>query len=186
MDSPKIISPGWYDIKNVMARSHISVSHRAIWSLLLLNVWGYKAVITSVLNWAWHCWLLPGSTGTAGHREGWGVYTEMERLSLWLHEHHCFLHWNGKVVIETTWAYMFLPWNVNSCYYDSGLPWSGKSQGNSSLSQSQGKVREFCCKSGNFLISYQSQGKVKEFWLWSLSMHIFYCLGNDIWTRTKS
>ena len=37
-----------------------------------------------------------------------------------------------------------------------GLPQSGKSQGNSSLSQSQRKVREFC----NLL---QSQGKVREF-----------------------
>ena len=68
----------------------------------------------------------------------------------------------------------------------SGLPRSGKSQGNSSLSQSQGKVREFCCKSGNFVICYQSQGKVREFNLWSLSMLIFHCFVNDIWTRTKS
>ena len=67
-----------------------------------------------------------------------------------------------------------------------GLPWSGKSRGNSSLSQSQGKVREFCCKSGNFIICYQSQGKVREFCLWCLSMHIFHRLANDIWTRTKS
>ena len=67
-----------------------------------------------------------------------------------------------------------------------GLPRSGKSQGNSSLSQSQGKVREFCCKSGNCVICYQNQGKVREFHLWSLSMYIFHCLLNDIWTRTKS
>ena len=67
-----------------------------------------------------------------------------------------------------------------------GLPRSGKSQGNSSLSQSQGKVREFCCKSGNFVICYQSQGKVREFRLWSLSIHIFQHLSNDIWIRKKS
>ena len=48
---------------------------------------------------------------------------------------------------------------------------SGKNQGNSSLSQSQGKVREFCCKSGTFVICYQSQGKVREFRLWFLSGH---------------
>ena len=46
-----------------------------------------------------------------------------------------------------------------------GLPWSGKSQGDSSLSQSQGKVKEFCCKSGNFVICYRSQGKIREFHL---------------------
>ena len=47
-------------------------------------------------------------------------------------------------------------------------------------------MREFCCKSGNFATCYQSQGKVREFHLWSLPMHIFHRLANDIWTRTKS
>ena len=45
----------------------------------------------------------------------------------------------------------------------SGLPRSGKSRGNSSLSQSQGKVREVCCKSGNFLICYQVREKSGNF-----------------------
>ena len=69
---------------------------------------------------------------------------------------------------------------------DAGLPWAGKNQGNSSLSKSQGKDREFGCKSGNFVICYQSQGKVREFHLWCLSMYIFHHLENDIWTRRKS
>ena len=51
---------------------------------------------------------------------------------------------------------------------------SGKSQGNSSLSQSQGNVWEICCKSGNFVICYQSQGKVGGFRLWSIWMHTFH------------
>ena len=58
-------------------------------------------------------------------------------------------------------------------------------QGISSLSQSQGKVREFCCKLGNCVICYQSQERVREFRLWSPSMHIFHCLANDICTRTN-
>ena len=42
-------------------------------------------------------------------------------------------------------------WKMNFTVFSAltGLPRSGKSQGNSSLSQRQGKVREFCCKSGN-------------------------------------
>ena len=48
-------------------------------------------------------------------------------------------------------------------HINAGLAPSGKSQGTSSLSQSQGKVREFCCKWGNFVICYQSQGKVRNF-----------------------
>ena len=58
----------------------------------------------------------------------------------------------------------------------SGLPRSGKSRRNSGLSQSQGKVREFCCKWGNFVICYQSQGKVREFRIWPLSMHIWWMI----------
>ena len=42
------------------------------------------------------------------------------------------------------------------------------------------------CKSGNFVICYQSQGIVREFRVWSISMHNFHRLVNDIWTRTKS
>ena len=48
------------------------------------------------------------------------------------------------------------------------------------------RVRE---KSGNFFASqwiFQSVIKVREFRLWSLSMHIFHHLVNDIWTRIKS
>ena len=85
-----------------------------------------------------------------------------------------------KIVVVFWWWSHFNAW--------SGLPRSGKSQGNSSLSQSQGKVREFRCKSGNFVICYQSQGKVRECCLWCQLMHIFHRLANDIWTtsRTKS
>ena len=65
---------------------------------------------------------------------------------------------------------------IHSRVMVTGLPQSGKSQGNCSLSQSQGKGREFCYKSGNFVICYQSQGNVREFHLWSLSMHISHHL----------
>ena len=67
----------------------------------------------------------------------------------------------------------------------SGLPRSGKNQGNSSFTQSQGTVREFCCKLGDFVIFNQSQGKIWEFRLWSLSINIYHCLVHGIWTRTK-
>ena len=70
-------------------------------------------------------------------------------------------------VLYTNWFLIITPASAKlKGGYTAGLPQSGKSQGNSSLSQCQGKVREFC--------------------LWSLSMHIFHCLANDIWTRTKS
>ena len=36
------------------------------------------------------------------------------------------------------------------------------------------RIREFCWKSGNFVIC--CQGKVREFHLWSLSMHIFFTI----------
>ena len=79
---------------------------------------------------------------------------------------YCFLKLSIKFQGHTGWK-------IDDLNPLSGLPRSGKSQGNSSLSQSQGKVREFCCKSGNCVICYQNQGKVREFHLWFLPMHFF-------------
>ena len=44
-----------------------------------------------------------------------------------------------------------------------GVQQSGKSQGNSRLGKSQGKVREFCWRSGKKMNTGKSQGKVREF-----------------------
>ena len=94
----------------------------------------------------------------------------------------------------TIYIYIYImphQWKMNFTVFSAltWLPRSGKSQGNSSLSQRQGillQVREFCCKSGNFVICYKSQGKVRKFHLCCLSTHIFHHLANYIWTRTKS
>ena len=73
--------------------------------------------------------------------------------------------------------------DVESVTISLGLPRSGKSPGISNLSgKSEGislQVREFCnllSKSGN------NQG----IRVWSIWMHDFHRLMNDIWTRTKS
>lgn len=45
---------------------------------------------------------------------------------------------------------------------DTGLPWSGKSEGKTKIFQGQGKVREFCKKVRENLSSCQSPWKVRE------------------------
>ena len=57
------------------------------------------------------------------------------------------------VIIAHTYVYM----------YFQGVQWSGKSQGNSRLGKSQGKVREFCWRSWKKMNIGKSQGKVREF-----------------------
>ena len=55
---------------------------------------------------------------------------------------------------------------LNQCWFiisKQGVQWSGKSQGNSRLGKSQGKVKEFCWRSGKKMNIRKSQGKVREF-----------------------
>ena len=59
---------------------------------------------------------------------------------------------------------------------NAGLPWSGKNIWKMKFFPGQGKVREFCERSGKFRKDLESQGKVREFenkWLWQADFRKF-------------
>ena len=64
---------------------------------------------------------------------------------------------------------------------DQGGHRSGKSQGNSRLAKSQGKVREFHFGSGKYRIFGPGQGKVREFYNFAT-----VCIDIHIYTNNQS
>ena len=64
------------------------------------------------------------------------------------------------LVLTCTWRQS--TWYLSK-YFQQGVQRSGKSHGNSRLGKSQGKVREFCWRSGKKKNIGKSQGKVREF-----------------------
>ena len=97
-------------------------------------------------------------------------------VGVWLHEQESFSAYTQPMrddvtfkkvhlkVLSAKWRPFCLGLNVlKTTNFCQGVQWSGKSQGNSRLGKSQGKVREFCWRSGKKMNIGKSQGKVREF-----------------------